>query len=43
MDKVAEKKQQYAEVCRLLTTEGYDVLLLPVVLGSAGTLFEKKS
>jgi hypothetical protein len=40
MDKVAEKKQQHAELCRLLTTQGYDVVLLPVVLGSAGTLFK---
>jgi hypothetical protein len=40
MDKVAEKKQQHAELRRLLTTEGYNVVLLPIVLGSAGMLFK---
>jgi len=40
MDKVAEMKQQHAELCNLLATEGYDVLLLPIVLESAGTLFK---
>jgi hypothetical protein len=29
-----------AELCRLLAAEGCDVMLLPVVLGSAGTLFK---
>jgi hypothetical protein len=36
MDKVMEKKEQVA----LLAAEGYDVMLLPIVLGSAGTLFK---
>jgi len=36
MDKVAEKKQEHVELCHLLATEGYDVMLLPIVLGSAG-------
>jgi hypothetical protein len=40
MDKVIEKKEQHAELCRLFAAEGYDVMLLPVVLGSAGTLFK---
>jgi hypothetical protein len=40
MDKVTEKKQQHAELCKLLSVEGYDVKLLPVVLGSAGTLIK---
>jgi hypothetical protein len=40
MDKVMEKKEQHAELCKLLTAEGYDVMLLPIVLGSAGTLFK---
>jgi hypothetical protein len=39
MDKVMEKKEQHAELCKLLAAEGYDVMLLPIVLGSAGTLF----
>jgi hypothetical protein len=39
MDKVIEKKEQHAEVCIFLIAEEYDVMLLPVVLGSAGTLF----
>jgi hypothetical protein len=37
MDKVMEKKEQ---LCKLLAAEGYDVILLPIVLGSAGTLFK---
>jgi len=37
MDKVEEKKRQQEELCSLLATEGYDVMLLPIVLGSAGT------
>jgi hypothetical protein len=40
MDKVMEKKEQHAELCKLLAAEGYDVTLLPIVLGSAGTLFK---
>jgi hypothetical protein len=40
MDKVIEKKEQHAELCKMLAVEGYDVGLLPVVLGSAGTLFK---
>jgi hypothetical protein len=40
MDKVMEKKEQHAELCKFLAAEGYDVMLLPIVLGSAGTLFK---
>jgi hypothetical protein len=40
IDKVIEKKEQHANLCKLLATEGYDVMLFPVVLGSAGTLFK---
>jgi hypothetical protein len=40
MDKVMEKKEQHAEPCKLLAGEGYDVMLLSFVLGSAGTLFK---
>jgi hypothetical protein len=40
MDKVMEKKEQHAELCKLLAAEWYDVMLLPIVLGSAGTLFK---
>jgi hypothetical protein len=38
MEKVTEKKEQHAELCEVLAAEGYHVRLLPVVLGSAGTL-----
>jgi hypothetical protein len=27
-------------ICKLLAAEGYDVMLFPIVLGSAGTLFK---
>jgi hypothetical protein len=40
MDKVTEKKEQHAELYKLLATEGYDVVLFPVVLGSSGKLFK---
>jgi hypothetical protein len=40
MDKVIEKKEQHAELCRLLAAEEYVVVLLPVVLGIAGTFFK---
>jgi hypothetical protein len=40
MDKVIEKKEQHAKLCKVLAAEGYDVMLLPIVLGSAGTLFK---
>jgi hypothetical protein len=40
MDKIMEWKEQHAELCKLLAEEGYDVMLLPIVLGSAGTLFK---
>jgi hypothetical protein len=39
MDTVTEKGQ-HAELCKLLAAEGYDVMLLPVVLGSAGALYK---
>jgi hypothetical protein len=39
MDKVIERIEQHAKLCRFFAAEGYDVMLLPVVLGSAGTLF----
>jgi hypothetical protein len=38
MAKVIEMKE-HAELCILLATEGYGVMVLPVVLGSAGTRF----
>jgi hypothetical protein len=38
MYKVMEKKEQHAELCKLLAAEGYDVML--IVLGNAGTLFK---
>jgi hypothetical protein len=40
MDKVMEEKEQHAELCKLLAAEGYDVVLLPIVLGSAVALFK---
>jgi hypothetical protein len=40
MDKVIEKNEQHAELCKLLAAEEYDVMLLPVVLWIAGTLFK---
>jgi hypothetical protein len=40
MDKVTEKKEHHAELCKLFAAEGYAVMLLSVVLGSAGTLFK---
>jgi hypothetical protein len=39
MDKVIETKERHEELCKLLVAEGYDVMLFPVVLGNAGTLF----
>jgi hypothetical protein len=39
MDKVIEKREQHSELCKMLAVERHDVMLLPVVLGSAGTLF----
>jgi hypothetical protein len=39
MDKVTEKKEQHAELCKLLAAEGYDVMLLTVVLENAGIHF----
>jgi hypothetical protein len=41
MDKDMETKEQHAEPSKLLAAEGYDdVVLFPIVLGSAGTLFK---
>jgi hypothetical protein len=40
MDKFTEKKEQHAELCKLLAAEVHAVMLLPVVLGSAGTLLK---
>jgi hypothetical protein len=38
LDKAIEKKEQHAELCKLLAAAMHDVMLLSVVLGSAGTL-----
>ena len=38
LEKLAEKQQQHEQLCKLLTIEGYDVQLLPVILSSAGML-----
>jgi hypothetical protein len=35
---IIEKEEQHAELCKLFDAKGYDVILLPVVLGCAGTL-----
>jgi hypothetical protein len=40
MDKVIEKPEQLAELCNMLAVEGYDVVLLPVILKSAGIFFK---
>lgn len=40
MDKVAGKKELHADMFNLLTAGGYDVMLLPIVLRSAGILFK---
>ena len=40
LDNLAEKKLQHAQLCELLTTEGYDVHLLQIILGSAGRVFK---
>jgi hypothetical protein len=32
--------QQHAELCKLPGAEGYDVILLPIILGSAGAFFK---
>jgi hypothetical protein len=39
MGKVIEKKEQHEGLYKLLAAEGYDIMLLPIVLGSAGTIF----
>jgi hypothetical protein len=40
MDKVIEKREQHSDFCKMLVEEGYDVVLLPVVLESTGILFK---
>jgi hypothetical protein len=40
MDKVIEKEEQYAELCKMLAVGGYGVELLPAVMGSVGTHFK---
>jgi hypothetical protein len=39
IDKVLEMKEQQAKA-QILAAEGLDVMLIPVVLGSAGTRFD---
>jgi hypothetical protein len=39
MDRVI-KKREHSELCKILAVERYDVMLLPVGLGSAGTTFK---
>jgi len=39
LDKVKVKTEQHEVLCKLLAHEGYEVIFLPIVLGSAGTLF----
>jgi len=40
LDKVREKFEQHEVLCKLLAHEGYEVISLPIVLVSAGTLFQ---
>jgi len=40
LDKVKEKIEQHDLLCKLLTHKGYEVIILPIVLGSAGSLFQ---
>jgi len=40
LDKLTEKKRQHTQLCDMLTAEGYDVILLPLILGDEGTLFK---
>jgi hypothetical protein len=40
MDNIIMKKEQHAGLCKLLAAEGYDVMLLLIVLGRAGTHFK---
>jgi hypothetical protein len=40
MDKVTEKIKEHAELCNMLATEGYDVMLLPILSEVVGTLFK---
>jgi len=40
LDKVKGKTEQHEVSCKLLAHEGYEVIFLPIVLGSAGTLFQ---
>ena len=39
-DKLAEKKQEHAELARLLIVQGYDVEILPFILGNGGTIYK---
>ena len=34
------REYEHAQLCALLTAEGYDVVMLPVILGNSGTLFK---
>jgi hypothetical protein len=38
MGKVKEKKYKHLDLCKIVAVEGYDVVLFPVVLGSAEAL-----
>jgi len=38
--KSRKKTEQHEVLCKLLAHEGYEVIFLPIVLGSAGTLFQ---
>ncbi len=39
LEKVQEKTDEHEVLCTLLRAEGYEVILLPIVLGTAGTLY----
>ena len=40
LEKVQEKTDQHEVLCNLLRAEGYEVIFLPIVLGTAGTLYK---
>ena len=40
LGKVEEKTAQHAVMCNLVRVEGYESIFLPIVLGTAGTLYK---
>jgi hypothetical protein len=40
LDKLADKQQQHSQLLHIMKTQGYNAMVLPIILGSMGSLYK---